>query len=116
MEECRKKFPYLFLIIIVIIIIFIYFCIVKLLIFDVRPWSNPAIIAFLILYNLIFILLIWSMVQTIRTDPGRVPIQWVNQLIRRDLGCPILLVSIVSSVMFISHNVPIIVHPAVVAS
>lgn len=77
MEECRKKTPYLFLIIISIIIIFIYFCIVKLLVLDIHPWTSFGTVFFLVVYNLIFLLLVWSMVQTIRTDPGRVPIQWV---------------------------------------
>lgn len=77
MEECRKKYPNLFLIIISAIIVFIYFCIVFLLTLSIRPFSNFGTALFLIVYNLIFILLIWSMVQTIRTDPGRVPLQWV---------------------------------------
>lgn len=76
MEDLRKKCPYSFLIIIVAIIVFIYFCVVKLLILDIHPWSDTSTAVFLIFYNLIFVLLLWSIVQTIRTDPGRVPIQW----------------------------------------
>lgn len=87
MEECRKKHPYLFLIIITAIIVFIYFCVVVLLVLDIRPWTNVGTAFFLIVYNLIFILLIWSMVQTIRTDPGRVPLQWVPLSLFRALGC-----------------------------
>lgn len=76
MEDLRKKCPYSFLIIIVAIIIFIYFCVIKLLILDIHPWSDTSTAVFLIFYNLIFVLLAWSIIQTIRTDPGRVPIQW----------------------------------------
>ena len=89
MEECRKKYPYIFLIIIIAIIIFIYFCIVKLLVLDIHPWTPVGTIVFLIIYNVIFILLIWSIVQTIKTDPGRVPIQWVCLVLCRALDCRI---------------------------
>ena len=61
------------------IIVFLYVCIVKLLVLDLHPWSPVATVIFLVLYNIIFILLLWSMVQTIRTDPGRVPLQWVRR-------------------------------------
>lgn len=57
---------------------FLYVCIVILLVLGLRPWSPPATVIFLALYNIIFIFLLWSMVQTIRTDPGRVPLQWVR--------------------------------------
>ena len=80
MEECRKKHPYLFLIVITGIIVFIYFAIVVLLVLDIHPWSNLGAAIFLIVYNIIFILLVWSIVQTIRTDPGRVPLQWVSMI------------------------------------
>ena len=79
MEELRKKCPYFFLIIISLIIGFIYFCVVVLLVSGIRPWNDGSTGFFLVVYHLVFILLLWSMVQTIRTDPGRVPIQWVSQ-------------------------------------
>lgn len=84
MEDLRKKCPYSFLIIIIAIIVFIYFCVVKLLILDIHPWSDAGTTVFLIFYNFIFVLLLWSIVQTIRTDPGRVPIQWVPPSSPRD--------------------------------
>jgi len=78
MEQCRKSCPYLFLIIISVIIVFLYICIVKLLLLDLHPWSSLGTIIFLVIYNIIFLLLLWSIIQTIRTDPGRVPLQWVK--------------------------------------
>ena len=57
--------------------LFIYFCIVKLLVIDMHPWESGSAIAFLIIYHIVFVLLVWSIVQTIRIDPGRVPLQWV---------------------------------------
>ena len=83
MEDLRKKCPYAFVIIIAAIIIFIYICVVKLLLLDIHPWSNGGTAVFLIIYNIIFLLLIWSIVQTIRTDPGRVPLQWVDSMLFR---------------------------------
>jgi hypothetical protein len=35
------------------------------------------LIIFLLLYHVVFILLVWSIVETIQTDPGKVPHQWV---------------------------------------
>ena len=113
MEECRKKHPYLFLIIIIGIIVFIYFCVVVLLVLDIHPWSNFGTALFLIVYNLIFILLIWSMVQTIRTDPGRVPLQWVPLFLVRVLDCRIPPGSTASFAMSTNHNVRTTAHPAV---
>ena len=69
--------------IITLIIIFIYFCIIFLLAINIHPWSNLGTIVFIVIYNLIFLLLAWSIVQTIRTDPGRVPIQWVPPFLFR---------------------------------
>jgi hypothetical protein len=84
MEDLRKKCPYSFLIIILAIIIFIYLCIAKFLLLDIHPWGNGVTTIFLVFYNIIFVLLLWSIVQTIRIDPGRVPIQWVRQKRCRD--------------------------------
>lgn len=113
MEELRKKCPYFFLIIISAIIIFIYFCVVKLLVLDIHPWGAGSTGFFLVLYHLIFVLLLWSIIQTIRTDPGRVPIQWVSHHLLRASAYKILPESTVSYVTSINLNGPTIARLAV---
>jgi uncharacterized membrane protein YjfL (UPF0719 family) len=56
---------------------FIYFSFIKLLVLDIHPWGETATVIFLIVYHIIFLLLVWSMIEAIRKDPGKVPSQWV---------------------------------------
>lgn len=78
MEDLRKKFPYFFLIIISLILIFIYVCFFKLLVLDLHPFASVPTIIFIIVYHIVVLLLIWSIIEAIRRDPGKVPIQWVD--------------------------------------
>ena len=41
-----------------------------------HPYSNAGRIAALVVFHLLFIMLAWSMIQSIISDPGRVPIYW----------------------------------------
>lgn len=77
----RKKFPYFFLVIISVIILYISFCFVYLLVMDIQPWGSTATTIFIIIYLLVFFLLVWSIYEAIRTDPGKVPLQWVHNII-----------------------------------
>lgn len=53
---------------------------------DLSNWNKVTLVIFLIIYHIIFVLLLWSIISTIRTDPGKVPVQWVTiLLILRDL-------------------------------
>jgi len=78
MEDLRKKFPYFFLVMISLILIFIYICFVKLLVIDLHPFGNVLTVIFIVVYHIVLILLVWSIIEAIRRDPGKVPIQWVN--------------------------------------
>lgn len=73
----RRRFPYGFLIIISLIMVYLYICFVWLMIVDLSHWNKGVLITFLIIYHIIFILLLWSMISTIKTDPGKVPVRWV---------------------------------------
>lgn len=77
MEEIRKKFPFVFLFIISLLIIIIAFSFIKLLAIDLHPWGDIPTTIFLVVYGLVFLLLVWSITQAIRRDPGKVPLQWV---------------------------------------
>jgi hypothetical protein len=77
MEDLRKKFPYFFLVMISLILIFIYVCFVKLLVLDLHPFPDVFTVIFIVFYHLVIVLLVWSIVEAIRRDPGKVPIQWV---------------------------------------
>lgn len=59
------------------------FSFVKLLVLDIHPWGNTATAIFLVIYAIVFVLLTWSIVQSIRRDPGKVPLQWVLVVISR---------------------------------
>lgn len=45
---------------------------------DLSNWNKVTLVIFLIIYHIIFVLLLWSIISTIRTDPGKVPVQWVS--------------------------------------
>jgi len=55
----------------------LYFTFIKLLVIDLQPWPPIPMIAFIIVYHVFLILLIWSLIMTIKKDPGLVPIHWV---------------------------------------
>ena len=58
---------------VVIVILLNWFVFVFMFMLDLKP--APYII-FLIIFHVFFILLIWSMIRSIFSDPGRVPIYW----------------------------------------
>ena len=109
-EQIRNKFPYVFLVMISAVIVFLYFTFVKLLIIDMDPWPSFVMALFLIVYHIFVILLIWSLIMTIKKDPGLVPIHWVSILSFRDSQCSKELKSTVSSAMYLSPNAPITVQ------
>lgn len=41
-----------------------------------HPYSENARIAALLIFHLFFLMLAWSMIQSVISDPGRVPIYW----------------------------------------
>lgn len=80
----QKSFPWIYLTMIVLVMIGLYLIIVPLLLFHYHPFSPFPLVIFIIIYHLALFLLIWSMVETIRIDSGRVPIKWVYIIL--DLG------------------------------
>ena len=85
MEEIRKKYPYFFLIIIALIIVYIYVSFQIILVLKLHPWANAPTYIFMIIANIIFILLVWSIIMALSKDPGKVPLQWVLLKLCRDL-------------------------------
>lgn len=75
--SCRKLLTTHFVGVVLFIIfnyyIFVYEFLTNL---NPHPFSQGGRMLSLILFHLCFIMLMWSMVQSIISDPGRVPIYW----------------------------------------
>ena len=82
----RRKFPYGFLLMICLIIIFLYIAFIKLMVLDLSNWNTASIVIFMIIYHVVFLLFIFSLIMTMATDPGKVPVQWVLLILINILG------------------------------
>jgi hypothetical protein len=47
------------------------------MVIDISSWNTLSLVMFLTVYHISLLMLIWSLISTIRTDPGKVPHQWV---------------------------------------
>jgi hypothetical protein len=50
------------------------------MVIDISKWNIVSLTIFMIIYHVILVLLLWSIVMTMSTDPGKVPVQWVRIL------------------------------------
>ncbi|EGR32804.1 hypothetical protein IMG5_070030, partial [Ichthyophthirius multifiliis] len=74
-QKIKKLQQYAFVYLIIGIIIFIYFTNLKLIWIDRKP-SSFLKIFYLIIFNFFAFMLFWSLLTTMFTDPGRVPLYW----------------------------------------
>ena len=63
-----------FVILVATVMIFIYYTYIML--WGPRASESIGVMTLLVFFKLIFILLVWSFVQTMTTDPGQVPVFW----------------------------------------
>jgi hypothetical protein len=47
------------------------------MVIDLSKWNQVGLIIFMLIYHCNVIMLLWSIVMTMSTDPGKVPVQWV---------------------------------------
>lgn len=63
-----------FVLLVATVMTFIYYTYI--ILWGPRASESIGVMAMLVFFNLIFILLVWSFVQTMTTDPGQVPVFW----------------------------------------
>jgi len=63
-----------FVLLVVLVMASIYYTYVQ--VWGPRAYNSIPVMLLLVTFNLLFIMLVWSFVQTMTTDPGQVPVFW----------------------------------------
>jgi hypothetical protein len=63
-----------FVLLVAAVMTFIYYTFIS--VWGPRASQSIWVMLMLVVFNLIFVLLVWSFIQTMTTDPGQVPVFW----------------------------------------